>query len=211
MEANMNPEPDPKDIERKAFRSHWEDGFLEIFIGLMFLASLCGAVLTEVGISYRWTYVVIGAGVLLFIVGKRKVTLPRTGQVRFGAKRRADRRKLFAVLIAVQVLTAALLVLAWSGRAAAGPAAGFGLIFRQALTGFLLFTVPFGAMAIFLENPLMLLPAFTGFLYESLQGVLPKLWDALLTFGTGGLILAVIGIVRLRRFMRKYNVPEKEV
>ncbi|MBN1894561.1 hypothetical protein JW906_08700 [bacterium] len=206
----MNPEPDLKILERKAFHSHWEDGFLEIFIGILFLTFLAGTILTSIGISHRWTYAVIGAGVLLFIVGKRKVTLPRTGQVRLGAKRMANRRKLFAVLITVQVLTAALLVLAWSGRAAAGPAAGFGLILRQALTGFLLFTVPFGAMAIFLENPWMLIPAFTGFLYESLQGILPKLWNASLTVGAGGLILLFIGIMRLRRFMRKYRIPEEE-
>lgn len=84
-------------------------------------------------------------------------------------------------------------------------------MFRHSLTGFLLFTVPFGAMAVFLENPCMLIPAFTGFLYESLQGVLPKLWNASLTVGAGGLILLFIGIVRLCRFMRKYRIPEEEV
>jgi len=204
----MNANTDLKTIERKAFRSFFEDGLLELFIGLLFFCSLAGSVLTEIGVSHRWVYPVMFAAMLLYAWIKKSVILPRIGRAKPGPKRRADLKKMFAVLIAVQVVIAAVLVLSWTGRFPDGTSTDLRVIFRQFAIGFVFYTVPFGAMALFLDNPRMLIPAVAGWLYESLRGRLPSVFKAALTFGFGGAALVIIGTVLLVRFIRKYPIPE---
>ena len=200
----MNMDPDLKSIERKAFRSFFTDGLLEIFIGSLLLSMTAGDILDVIGVSYRWTYLAIGVSVLTFIWVKKRVTQPRIGRVVFGEKRRANKRKLLAVILLVQVLAFCILVTVWTGHGQAGPVSGWGALARQAAAGFAFFIVPFGAMAWFLENAWMLIPAIFGFWKEALHGFLPKPWIAVMTCGVGGVILAIAGLWLLVRFLRKY-------
>ncbi len=206
----MNEDKDLKTMERKAFRSFFEDGLLELFIGLLFFCSVAGSILTEIGVSHRWVYPAIFAALLLYVWAKKSISLPRIGRAKFGPKRRVNLKKMFAVLIAVQLVTAAVLVLVWIGRFPKGPGAGMGLILKQFAIGFVFYTVPFGAMALFLQNPRMLIPAVAGWLYESLRGQLPHLWNGVLMFGTGGAALVILGAVMFERFIRKYPLPDNE-
>jgi len=206
----MNTDLDLKSIERKAFRAFLNDGLLEMFIGILLLCMAAGDVLDVIGVSYRWSYPVIAVSVLAFIWAKKRVTRPRIGRVVFGEKRRADRRRLLTLIILVQVLTLAILAVVWTGRGPTGPVSGWGAMARQMASGFAFFTVPFGAMAWFLENPWMLIPAVVGFAKEAFHGFLPRPWHALMTCGVGGAALIAVGAVLLIRFVRKYPVPGKE-
>ena len=91
------------------------------------------------------------------------------------------------MLLLVQVLTFCILVAAWTGRNALGPVSGWGALARQFAAGFAFFTVPFSAMALFLENPRMLIPAVFGFSNEALHGLLPKLVRRLKQYRDEGL------------------------
>jgi hypothetical protein len=204
----MAEQPDLRQLERKAFRSFFNDGLLEIFIGTLLLCMAAGDILDVIGVSYRWTYPAIAVSVLAFIWAKKRVTQPRVGRVVFGEKRRANRRKLLAVIILVQVLTLGILVTVWTGRGQAGPISGWGALARQMAAGFAFFFIPFGAIAWFLENAWMLIPAILGFWKEALHGFLPKPWIALMTCGVGGMMLAAAGTVLLVRFLRKYPLLE---
>jgi hypothetical protein len=206
----MNESIDLRQLERKAFQTVFNDGLLEIFIGILFLCMAAGDILDVIGVSYRWTYLVMAAAVLAFIWAKKRVTRPRIGRVVFGEKRRANRRKLLTLIIVVQVLTFGILAAVWTGRGPAGPVSGWGAAARQMAAGFFFFTVPFGAMTWLLENPWMLVPAIFGFLKEAFHGLLPKPWIALLTCGVGGWVLVAAGTVLLARFLRKYPLPERE-
>jgi hypothetical protein len=206
----MNSDPDLKTLERKAFRSYFHDGILEIFIGVLFLCMVAGDILDVIGSSYRWTYPAIAAAVLASVAAKKRLTGPRAGRVVFDGKRKANRRKLLTLLILTQVLTLAVLAVVWTGQGSSGPVSGWGAIARQMAAGFFFFTVPFCAMAWFLENPVMLIPAFFGFFKEAFHGLLPKPWIALLTAGVGGWILILTGAVLLVRFLRNNPKPETE-
>jgi len=206
----MNLDQDLKTIERKAFRSYCNDGLLEIFIGILFLSIAAGDILDVIGSSYRWTYLAIAGAVLAFIAVKKRLIGPRIGRVVFAGNRKANRRKLLILLIFTQVLTLAVLAVIWTGRGVSGPVSGWEAFARQTAAGFFFFTVPFCAMAWFLENPWMLIPAFLGFFKEAYHGLLPKPWIALLTAGVGGWILILAGGLLLHRFLRKNPVPETE-
>jgi hypothetical protein len=206
----MNTDQDLKSIERKAFQAFLNDGLLEMFIGILLLCMAAGDILDVIGASYRWTYLLIAVSVLVFVWAKKRVTRPRIGRVVFGEKRRANRRKLMTLIILVQALTLVVLVTVWTGRGSAGPVSGWGATARKLAAGFVFFTVPFGAMAWFLENPWMLIPAILGFSKEAFHGMLPKPWIALLTCGVGGAVLLAAGLLVFVRFIRKYPLPEKE-
>jgi hypothetical protein len=206
----MNADSDLKAIERKAFRVFFNDGLLEIFIGILLLCMMAGDALTEVGANDRWIYLWMAALILAFIWVKKRIIRPRIGQVVFGAKRRSNRRKLLTLIILIQAFTLVILGVVWTGKFPAAMTAGTGAFARQVLAGFLFFTVPFGAMAWFLENPWMLVPAILGFYKEALRGVLPNLWITVATCGVGGAILVIAGTVFLVRFLRRYPIPRQE-
>jgi hypothetical protein len=206
----MNTDQDLKTIERKAFRSYFNDGLLEIFIGVLLLCMAAGDILDVAGSSYRWTYPVIAGAVLAFIIAKKRLTGPRAGRAVLDGKRKANRRKLLTLLLLTQALTLAVLVIVWTGGGSSGPVSGWGAFARRTTAGFFFFTVPFCAMAWFLENPWMLVPAFFGFIQEAFHGLLPKPWVALLTSGVGGWILILAGSILLARFLRNNPKPETE-
>ena len=103
MSAQLNL----KEIERKAFRSTYQDGLLDIWISSV-MGSMALVMLIVVRDDFPWLYLglaVLGvcAGQLIFWVGKKFVTLPRMGQVKFGEIRR-KRSKTLALILAVVVL-----------------------------------------------------------------------------------------------------------
>ena len=206
----MSEQLDLRQIEKKAFHAYIDNGLLEIYIGILFLCIVAGDVLDAFGLSFRWAYLLIAAAVAVFIWAKKRVVQPRIGRVVFSERRRANRWKLLAVIIAIQILTLAVLVVGWTGHGHAGSVSGWGAVARQTAAGIAFFIIPFGAMAWFLENAWMLIPAILGFWKEALHGLLPKPWIALLTCGTGGVALVAVGAWLLFRFLRKYPKLETE-
>ena len=205
----MNMDPDLKSIERKAFRSFFHDGLLEMLIGILLLCIAAGDILDVIGVSFRWNCLAIAVSFAVFIWAKEWVTRPRIGRVVFGKERTKNRRKL-RTLIILQVLTLGILVVVWTFRGPSGPVSGWGAVARQAAVAFFFFTLPFGVMAWYLENPWMLIPALLGFSSEVFRGMLPKPWIAMLTCGIGGAALVIAGVILFVRFTRKYPMPEKE-
>jgi hypothetical protein len=206
----MNIDPELKSIERKAFRAFFDDGLLEILIGILLLCIAAGDILDVIGVSFRWNCLAIAVSFAAFIWAKQWVTRPRIGYVVFGEKRRENRRKL-QTLIILQLLTLGILVVVWTVRGPSGPLSGWGTIARQAAVAFFFFTLPFGVMAWYLADPWMLVPALLGPSNEIFRDMVPKPWIAMLTCGTGGAALVIAGLFLFVRFTRKYPLPEKEV
>jgi len=100
-----------KALEKKAFRSFFKDGIYDVFLGLILLSFGLPLILNEFGLL---DYVTIKMPLLIplslnigalvfFIVGKKYITAPRLGIVRFGKTRK---RKMMHVklLLAISVL-----------------------------------------------------------------------------------------------------------
>jgi len=210
----MSASLDLKQLERKAFRSTFQDGLWDMFIGLVVLLFAATLLLTDVGFGDFWSSVVMGCGWLVgwacLLLAKKRVTVPRMGRAMPGPVRRARHSRLIAigtVLLFLGVLAgfavyllpqADARLLDWLVPAALG-VVGFGL---------------FGLCAHQLD-----LPRLYG--YGALAGLAAPIGELLyrhagarhhgwpITFGIAGGVILLIGLCMFIRFLRAYPVVEE--
>jgi hypothetical protein len=86
----MSTELNLKELERKAFRSFYQDGIWDIYFGIcmlvLYLTSFMGG-LESKQVKYGLTLLLFVAASAFLIFGKKFITTPRLGRVKFGAKR----------------------------------------------------------------------------------------------------------------------------
>lgn len=103
-----------KELERKAFRSTYQDGLWDLYFGLIVICMAIFLHRPATGYSpfniVLMSISLIGA-YALFWAGKRFITLPRMGQVKFGEKRARRKKTLFFVLSAVVLIQVVFLVI----------------------------------------------------------------------------------------------------
>ena len=92
-----------KELERKAWRSFFDDGLWDIYLGLLLALLGVSAFLDRLELTEA---VVMGIYIGLLIVvmlgmwaAKRFITVPRLGRVKFGAERQKRRKKTSLVQI----------------------------------------------------------------------------------------------------------------
>jgi len=105
----MSQNLDLKAMERKAFRSVHQDGLWDIYIGgLLLVLSLMFSIpesgegeLTYIGLA------LVGVAIMFafFQLGKKYITTPRMGQVRFGAERQKRKITLVWIMSAFVLVT----------------------------------------------------------------------------------------------------------
>ncbi len=192
-----------KEIERRAFRATFQDGLWDIYLGIVFTAFGIGSILRSgLGLSDdSATIVQIGCliiAMLILLAGKKYITRPRLGHVKFGQQRQ---RKLSKVRIALTLsVVSGLLVFA----ALAGDALGqtsLSIVFAANTL------IVLGAMVYFLDYDRLFVYAVLWAASFPVGLVLEKhtdLRDAPSVFvATGGLAI-VVGSVLLVRFLRTY-------
>jgi hypothetical protein len=212
----MSTQLNLKEIERKAFRSTYQDGLLDICIGLEVgsMALLMYILVRDdsPGLYLALAFLGVCVGQLVFWVGKKFVTLPRMGQVKFGEIRR-KRSKILALILAVVVLIQVGIVLLTAG-AWAIPALGDQLqeLFPGRRASDLLVSA---VGALFVGPSMMAIAFFTDFprgYYIALVlslGVFLMIWfwQPLIQVAAGILIL-IPGLVLFMRFLRQYpHIP----
>ncbi len=108
-----------KEIERKAFRSTYQDGLWDIYLGLVVVCMSLFLYRPANGYS-PVNLVLLGLAFILaygiFWAGKRFITLPRMGQVRFGPARKRKKTTLaitLGLLVLIQVIVLGLTTQAW--------------------------------------------------------------------------------------------------
>jgi hypothetical protein len=110
----MSQNLDLKAIERKAFRSVHQDGLWDIYLGVLLLSLSLFFSIPESG-EGEWRYMLIallGGGIAfaVFQLGKKYITTPRMGQVRFGPERQKRKNTLAWVMSAFVLVTLGLLL-----------------------------------------------------------------------------------------------------
>jgi len=205
-----------KALEKKAFRSFFKDGIYDVFLGLMLLSFGLPLMLNEFGwIDYEkmtWPLVfalTLNVGALLFFVfGKKYITVPRLGFVRFGKGRKRKMRhvKLLLVISALIGLVIFFLVLfkvlPVGGETGIPPV---GLIFGIQVL------IVFSLAAYFMDFTRLYLYAFlfavslpvTFWLKKNDILAYPSLYVFSLTAGP----MLVVGWILFFRFLRKF--PKK--
>jgi hypothetical protein len=86
----MSTELNLKDLERKAFRSFYQDGIWDIYFGacmlVLYLTSFMGGIESK-PVKYGLTLLLFALASAFLTLGKKFITAPRLGQVKFGAER----------------------------------------------------------------------------------------------------------------------------
>ena len=156
-------------------------------------------------VSLSWN---VGAIVIMFL-GKRYITVPRIGTIKFGPKRKADQRKL-KIFLSINVLFGVVfLLIQMSGVFGFINLQGFAL--SLLIGGFISF--PLGVCAYFMDfNRLYIYSMLGGlgfFLVDIFGLIITAPFSLILTFGVIGGSILVTGIVFLIKFLHDYPLPKK--
>jgi hypothetical protein len=209
----MSEDLDLKEIEKKAWRSTFEDGIFEIYFGILYLSLTLGVVLDAVlpsPYNIILIFSVIGLGLTFFLIGKKYISQPRLGKVKFGRTRIARKAKTIAVLIVnFFVLLFILILIPQFGDDM--PEFLYGLVM-----GLLFFTIPLSFVAYFLQfNRLYFIAILVGLTYflDEIYALLhiPEPFDSLLAYGMVSATIIIIGIIVFIKFLKSYPLPKEEV
>jgi hypothetical protein len=207
-----------KEIERKAFRSTYQDGLWDMYFGALVMAMAAFMYRPEDGYSLAniiLAVVVISvAGVLLW-VGKMLITLPRMGQVRFGPARKQKARTL-AIILGLVVLVQAGIVgltgLGWLGPQVGAHVTSF--LASHSLERLAVATLA----SLFVGPPMILIAYFSDFprgyyiaVMMSLAVFLMILLNQPIYAVTIGGLVFLPGLVLFVRFLKRYPLPQEGV
>ena len=210
-----------KELERKAYRSFFKDGIWDLCFGILLLSLGVGAAISSAGIA--WGYIIPDLHAItlslyllsmaVLIGGKKYITAPRLGAVRFGPARKA-RLSASVLILAGSALLALVLFLvlardtippAWlSGRALGLLAFVVNcLVVLSLLAYFLDFRRLYGYAVLWA----MAFPAAEA---VARYGGLSRAASFLITVGALASIMLATGLVLLIRFLRDYPLPAQQ-
>jgi MFS family permease len=205
MTTNM----DLRRIEHKAWTSFFQDGLLDMVLGLLLAMTGVAALPRDRVLSGSWQVGIYLALLVLcfavFWLGKKHVTVRRLGRVRFGPSLRGKSRKsraITALLVTVQV---AVVV------------AGLNMMSTDAVQsvpgGRALWALVYG---VWMMGVFSLASYWIDFTRGYVIGVLyalgfsgTMLLDSPMMFVVAGAVILLMGLVVFVRFLREYPVPEE--
>jgi len=208
---------DLKQIERKAFRSTYQDGLWDIYWGLIVVCMAFFIARPEEGYS-AWNILMMLASFFvsysLFWVGKKFITMPRMGQVVFGPARKMKKITLaiiLGVVILFQVAIVLISVVGWLNQ-----------IWMMKVEIFLqlggterLMVAAIGAL--FIGPSMILIAYFNEFLRGYYIAILMTLAVFLMILLNQpiypvilGLAILLPGLVLFFRFLQKYPLHKEE-
>jgi hypothetical protein len=206
-----------KDAERKAFRSVFQDGLWDIYLGLLLGTMGIGVLFASGSRSeLAGTIAVLGfvcLFMLAFWAGKKYVTTPRLGLVKFGPRRKAKVRNVRVVLFLSALLGVVMLVVGLSPGPTSVPewAANMPLV---AYIWVVQVIVVFGIGAYFLDVPrfylygVLFAVPFPAAIALDQNGIVASGKVAFpLTFGVSAGIMVLVGLVLFVRFLRDHPLP----
>ena len=183
-------------VERRAWRLYFEDGLWDIFLGLLFLG---GGLRSLTG--NLWYYLLIAAGVLVVILGKRWITLPRLGQIQFSPQRQQRGNVVRIEALVVLLLTAVIFILLVMGVDLSGlPVSWLFVVMVPGIFLLMAYMLDFTR----LYGYTVLVAIFT--VLGEFVGNPQAAWAQIIA----GLVPLAVGIVLLVRFLRRYPVVDEQ-
>jgi hypothetical protein len=203
-----------KEIEKKTWRSTLEDGLLDIYFGVLVLCIGIGITLGDLlpePFDSLLPIILMIIGLIFFLFGKKFITQPRLGVVKFGFKQKSRKLKTVIVLsinsiiLLIFYITRLINPALWSV---------FPVYIQGLITGLLFITVPLCFAAYFLQYPrlyyIAILVGLSFFLSDLFSIFIPEPFDALTAFGITSCVIIFIGMISLVKFIRKYPLQKEE-
>ncbi len=210
----MNHEIGLEEIEKKAWRTTFDDGVIDIYFGIL-IASFGSIALTEilpVPLNMLLGPIMIGVGLAFFILSKKYLIKPRIGAVKFGRKRKVKKLRTIGVLSVSMVL---LLILFLFNLSISGGSLNLPYNIVVLLEGLLFLTVPLCLVAFFLQFTRLYVYALIlgcGFFLADISSlIIPIPFNFLFSYLLLGGTIIIVGITYLIRFVRKYQLPQEEM
>jgi len=204
-----------KELERKAWTSYFQDGLWDIYLGLLLLAMAISALLSDVGFSESLGMtILIGLEVLAMLVlwaGKKFITVPRMGRVRFGPKRKAKLNWVRVVLFISVLVGAGVFVAALAMRGNRPEWLNGTFVFPA--VWMVNAMVVFSLGAYFLDFSRLYLIGVMYALPVPLDIVFRKFSDidlSFIAFGAPAMVILIVGLVVFARFLREYELLPEE-
>ena len=201
-----------KELERKAWKSFFQDGLWDIYLGLLLMAMAVSALLSDAGLSEAWHYTIYIGLILVSAVilwtGKKFITVPRMGRVKLGPKGKARKKKSMILLVASLLVGAAFFLLALATKDRRPEWLDVSLVFPAGYVLNMLVVFSLGAYfldfnRLYLIGLMYALPVPVDILLHELAGI-----DAtFFAFAVPAAVVLTIGIVLFVRFLRDYPVP----
>jgi len=204
-----------KQIERKAWRSVFQDGLWDIYLGLLLLLMGSSLLLDQLPIGEAARLGIYLGLMAVCLVGmwlaKTYITIPRTGRAQFGPARQIRRKKV-GIILACFVL---LGVVVWMVASVVQGGFAEGLQWKVIFPVIYVVNtiVVFGLGAYFLDferlyliGVMYALPIILKEIGEEVWGIPFGYW----AFAIPGLIVVVIGLVLLVRFIRENPIHAAE-
>jgi len=214
----MSTQLNLKEIERKAFRSTYQDGLWDINLGLVVVFMSVFIYRPADGYSpMNIILAVLGFSLahLLFWTGKKFITIPRMGQVRFGAVRKQKGTTLAIILglvVLIQVGIVGLTGLSW-----VNPEIGAKVneLLNTPDLGLLIVAV---VASLFVGPSMLLIAYFNDFPRGYYIAVMMALAVFLMIYLNQpvyaiiiGFLIILPGLVLFVRFLKSYPLPHEQV
>ncbi|MFC1607397.1 hypothetical protein ACFL47_05445 [Candidatus Latescibacterota bacterium] len=211
----MTPDINLQDLGKKAWMTTYEDGFVDIIIGML-LVNFAVMPFIDMMIG-RW-YILIAVSVpaifaiLLIYFGKRNITAPRIGVAKFGVERQAMQKKSLSLSVQSFIVLVTLVTLTALSK--------FHVIGME-LSGFKVpLTIAVGVVVLMSVKARLLgfprleiygfIIGFGVLAVELLRDIVARPWHNVISWGIPGLCILYYGIRTLVIFIRKYPIPSGE-
>lgn len=207
-----------KEIEKRAFRSTYQDGLWDIYYGLIVVFMSIFIYQPEDGFSALNIFLAMGGITLSFILfrlGKRKITLPRMGMVKFGEKRQKKNQRMRFVQGIFVLILIALVVLTSLGLFNSQIGDWLDKVLGDHSRSLLIVAV---IGSVIVGSSMIVMSYFSDFDRGFYISILMALAVFLMIFLNQpwlpvliGVLIIVPGVVLLIRFISRYPVPKGEV
>ncbi|MBU1319982.1 MAG: hypothetical protein KKG33_05955 [candidate division Zixibacteria bacterium] len=195
----MNTPYSLKELERRAYRSTFEDGIYDILFGLLFLIFAAIPILEAAGLSRFIGYSLLIIPPALPLLGKRLITIPRMGAVEFGPRRKS-RRRLILIITGIVIFLMLPIMISTVSNGLSG-SMGWMVIALLALPVFIIAVYAMDFPRLWIYAALLLAgPVESEFLLRYIGSPL----NTSISFGLPGVVVLIVGLSLLFSFIQKY-------
>ena len=198
-------ENDLKELERKTFLIYYQDGLWDMLLGLTLIAFGIGMALYDLLpriLNSLFGLIIWSIGFVGFLLAKSYLIRPRMGIVKYRSERKMQLKVILIITIVCVILTITALILTITDTFNFAKL-GIGIAVIFGVMPFLIF----GSMAYLMNYYRLFIHAGIFSVAIFLNEILSQFGYGLIgniCFGSGGLIILVIGIVYLVKFLKKY-------
>jgi len=201
-----------KDIEKKAYRSQFEDGLTDMLFAFLFISIAIGQLATLISESETLMFLIfyfisyfIGFSFVYFL--KKKYVIPRTGKAKYGKRRKRRGRWLIIIILFFVIITSLVFFLNLSDNLYLQSINFEGFVVLLFIATFFAL-IPLTIIAYFIDFPRMYIIAVMSFLGIILIEVFHPFnmgpYHFVIIFGSIGLIILTWSLIIFHHFLKKY-------